>query len=261
MPIHLRQVCLVAETLAPLEQNIRTLLGTPVCHRDPEVATFGLENALFAFGSQFLEVVAPVTDGTAAGRFLQRRGGVGGYMVICQADSLETQAGVRERAAANGVRVAFEADRGTWNIMQLHPADMGAAFLEVDWDQQADPQGNWQAAGGLTWKNAAGLGDVTGITGATLASAEPEQLAQRWADVLGQPVQREGGVPVVQLANGTLRFVRGDCPLTRGLIALDISVSQLDDLIRSAGALGLPTSSDGFQLGGVWFHCQATAVR
>ena len=56
MPIHLRQVCLVAEQLAPCLRDIEAVFRTPVCHRDPEVAAFGLENALVAFGSQFLEL-------------------------------------------------------------------------------------------------------------------------------------------------------------------------------------------------------------
>ena len=66
MSIYLRQICLVAEQLEPVVEQIENLFGVPICHRDPEVATFGLENALFAFGSQFLEVVAPIREGTAA---------------------------------------------------------------------------------------------------------------------------------------------------------------------------------------------------
>ena len=42
-------------------------------------AEFGLENTLMPVGRNFLEVVAPIQEGTAAGRYLDRRGGNGGY--------------------------------------------------------------------------------------------------------------------------------------------------------------------------------------
>ena len=67
MPIHLRQVCLVTRALEPSVRSIESVLRLPVCHRDPDVAAFGLENALFALGSQFLEVVAPVRDAPRPG--------------------------------------------------------------------------------------------------------------------------------------------------------------------------------------------------
>ena len=38
-----------------------------VCHRDPAVGKYGLENALLPVGTNFLEVVAPVEANTAAG--------------------------------------------------------------------------------------------------------------------------------------------------------------------------------------------------
>lgn len=50
-----------------------------MCHRDAAVAKYGLVNALFVFGRQFLEIVVPAREGTAAGRFLERSGGQGAY--------------------------------------------------------------------------------------------------------------------------------------------------------------------------------------
>ena len=75
---------------------------------DKGVGVFGLENSLLPVGSNFLEVVAPVKDNTAAGRFLKRRKGDGGYMVICQCDSSETQQARKAEAADLDVRVAWE---------------------------------------------------------------------------------------------------------------------------------------------------------
>jgi hypothetical protein len=62
------------------------VLGVKVCYRDPGVGKYGLENALFPIGNQLLEVVAPVEENTAGGRYLDRRGGDGGYMAITQCD-------------------------------------------------------------------------------------------------------------------------------------------------------------------------------
>ena len=86
MWLRLRQICLVARELKPVEEQLNKVLGINVCFRDPGVAFFGLENALFPIGNQLLEVVAPVEENTAGGRYLDRRGGDGGYMVITQCD-------------------------------------------------------------------------------------------------------------------------------------------------------------------------------
>ena len=68
----MRQICLVARELAPVVDELHTVLGLEVCHRDPGVGKYGLENALFQIGHSFLEVVAPVREGTTAGRYLDR---------------------------------------------------------------------------------------------------------------------------------------------------------------------------------------------
>jgi hypothetical protein len=205
MAIHLRQICLVAEALAPAVDDLARGLGLSPCYVDPHVAEFGLENTLLRAGSQFLEVVAPTGPGTAAGRQLARRGGDGGYMVICQADTRAEQTALRARAADLGVRVAFEVDRGTWNIMQLHPGDMGAAFLEVDWDEAADPTGNWHPTGGLDWQRAPAGNAI--IAAATLQHPDPGALAARWAAVLGLPVTDRGDIHTIALANADLHFM------------------------------------------------------
>jgi hypothetical protein len=75
MSIRLRQICLVAEKLAPVLEDFKAVLGLEVCFKDPEVAVFGLENALMPVGGNFIEVVAPVKETTAAGRYLKRRNG------------------------------------------------------------------------------------------------------------------------------------------------------------------------------------------
>ena len=74
MWLRLRQICLVARELKPVEEQLNKVLGINVCFRDPGVAFFGLENALFPIGNQLLEVVAPVEENTAGwSLFRQKR--------------------------------------------------------------------------------------------------------------------------------------------------------------------------------------------
>lgn len=254
MAIYLRQICLVADDLEPAVNTISDVFAIPVCHVDPEVGKFGLENSLLAVGTQFLEVVAPVQDNTAADRFLKRRGGAGGYMVICQATRLAEQAELRARAVQQGVRVAYESDRGTWNIMQLHPADMGAAFLEVDWDAEADATGNWQPAGGKAWQGAVSTAVVSEIVAVELQSDDPEALGRHWAAVMGLPLEYRQDTPTISLANADLRFVRARDGRGAGLSALDLRVIDRARLLRQAQRRGVRVSDEHVAICGTRFH-------
>ncbi|MGR3322251.1 MAG: VOC family protein [Pseudooceanicola sp.] len=254
MAIHLRQICLVGSDMPKIRADLETVFGMPVCHVDPAVGKFGLENILLAFGTQFLEVVSPVQEGTAAGRYLQRRGGDGGYMVITQVRDKAEQEAVRANAAANGVRVAYDSDRGHWHLMQLHPGDMRAAFLEVEWDEVGDVTGHWNPAGGTEWQEAA-TSDVTqAILAAELQSDDPEGLAAHWAAVTGLPVEHRDGVPHIALADAVLRFVEATDGRGPGLGALDIGTRDAARIIAAAKARGLPVADRQVTVCGTRFN-------
>ena len=68
MIIQLRQICLVARELAPTIDNLTHIFGIKPCFVDPGVGKWGLENTLMPIGRNFLEVVAPVEEGTGGGR-------------------------------------------------------------------------------------------------------------------------------------------------------------------------------------------------
>src|SRR4029078_13179568 len=68
--------------LEPVMGDIADIMGLKLCYRDGNVAKYGLENALLPFDNILLEVVAATEPGTAAGRFLDKTGGRGGYMAI-----------------------------------------------------------------------------------------------------------------------------------------------------------------------------------
>src|SRR5262249_54981134 len=102
MLLRMRQICLVAADLERAEADLTGVFGLEVCYRDPGVGAFGLHNFLLPIGNSFLEVVAPTREGTAGGRYLERRGGDGGYMVIMQCGDVQA---ARKRAHDLGVRL------------------------------------------------------------------------------------------------------------------------------------------------------------
>ena len=238
MSIHLRQICLVARHLAPVQADLEAVFSLKPAYHDDAVAKWGLENVLMPVGSQFLEVVAPTQPDTAAGRYLDRRGGDGGYMVICQVPTRDEQAAARARAAERGVRVAFEAERGAWNIMQLHPRDLGAAFFEIDWDEQADMTGNWMPAGGTGWRDAVSTEVVNAIASVELQGPDPMTLAGLWGHIAASPVVMDGATPTVSLANATLRFVPDTDGRGPGLGGLALRTTDAGRLAAQADARG-----------------------
>ncbi len=204
--IRLRQVALVAHDLDAVLVELNRRLGLEVAFNDPAVAVFGLRNAVLPVGTQFIEVVSPTQDGTAAGRQLQRLGGDGGYMVISHTDD---QTPFRERAAELGIRTAFEADDHGYKIWQLHPGDTGGSFLEIDFQPGGDdPQGPWVPAG-PDWQRAVRTDVVSGITAVELAVPDLEMTAAHWSAILGQP----------HFDNAEIRWSEG----TGGLVAVELS--------------------------------------
>jgi hypothetical protein len=254
MSLHLRQIALVASRLAPAIEDLSAIFAIEPCYVDPGVGIWGLENTLMPVGSNFLEVVSPIKDGTAAGRYIARRGGDGGYMVICQTESRDSQHAFRERAIAAGVRVPYEGDREGFRIMQLHPGDLEAAFLEIDWDIESDFTGRWEPAGGANWKSFVRTERVRGFSGVELQCADPAALAAKWAHVADLPVTASDGIPSVQLGNASLRFVMIADSRGPGLRGVDVIVNDRDAIVREARRRGCPVADDHVMVCGTRFY-------
>ncbi|MGE5596071.1 MAG: VOC family protein [Hyphomicrobiales bacterium] len=239
MWLRLRQIALVARELEPVIEDFRAILGVEVCYRDPGVARFGLENALMPVGDQFVEVVAPIQENTAGGRYLERRNGDGGYMVITQCDDHGPR---RRRVEKLGVRIVTEFETDHFRDMQLHPKDTGGSFFEID--QQLgpgalDPDGPWEPAGGAGWKAARKLDVVTGISAAEIQADDPHAVAQRWGEIADLPVGRDGqGRLTIALDNADLRFVPIADGRPEGLAGLDLRVVKRDRLLAAARERG-----------------------
>jgi len=254
MMIHLRQICLVARELKPAIDDLSHIFGIAPVFEDEAVHRYGLENTLLAVGTQFLEVVAPTEEGTAAGRYLDRRGGDGGYMVITQVESREAQEQVRANAAANDVRVVNERDHGWYRLFQLHPGDMKAAFFSTPWVEGGDTVGRWPFAGDRVWMDKVTADLVTAITGAELQSDDPEALAHHWAAVAGLGVESRGGIPHVAFANAVLRFTEATDGRGAGLGGLDLAVRDRGEVLARAEARGCRTSDTEVMVCGTRFY-------
>lgn len=235
--LRMRQICLVAGALRPAVDELCGVLDIEVCYRDPAVARYGLENALMPVGNQFLEVVAPTEEGTAAGRYLDRRGGDGGYMVILQTDDLDRY---RQRIEKLGIRVVSEPNHAGYRGMQLHPRDTGGAILSIDWndgDQRA-PDGPWGPAG-PDWQRARRTQRVRAIAAAELQSDDPTKLAERWSDILERPLAKDAlGRPSIALDDAVLRFVPAKDGRGEGLGGLDLAAADKAAVIDAAAGLG-----------------------
>lgn len=255
MSIRLRQIALVANKLQPVLDDLRAVLGLEVCFVDEGVASFGLENSLLPIGKNFLEVVAPVRENTAGGRYLERRQGDGGYMVICQCDRHPTQLARRARAEELGVRLALEHETDDYHIMQLHPADTGGSFLEIDWDAREEPEGNWGPAGGSAWTHAMRTHVVSDFTAAELQSPDPTRLAERWSAITEIPLAKNSaGQPELPLENARLRFVPAEDGRGEGLGGVDLRVVDRARLLEAADQRGLRVSDDQVLICGVRFY-------
>lgn len=250
--LRLRQICLVAPRLEPVISEIADIMGLNVCYRDGNVAKYGLENALLPVDTILLEVVAPFQPGTAAGRFLDKTGGRGGYMAIFCCDDPDARG---EHAKKMGVRVANAIDHASYHGVQLHPRDCRAAFIEFNHTAGSDDILGPYPPAGPDWQTSI-RNDVTqALTGVEMESPEPADLAAHWGRILGIAVtSNAGGEPELKLPNATLRFVKGAADLMSGLTFEVADIAKVRD---AAKARGCAVSGDSFELCGVTFHLVA----
>ncbi|MGI9595333.1 MAG: hypothetical protein ACR2QK_04190 [Acidimicrobiales bacterium] len=221
--MRLRQIALVASELRPVEEQICSELGLEVCYRDPGLAGFGLRHGLYAIGDRILEVVVPKQPGTTAERFLDRRGGDGGYMVLVQVDDVEAH---RKRVVDAGFRIVHDGgvtqpsaapgqSPATIRGIHLHPKDVGGAILSID---QSDPPESWGWAG-YDWEYHSRDEVVTDLVAIDIQADDPAAMAQRWGRALDHDVDEANRI---QLSDATIRFVPATDGRGDGLAAADV---------------------------------------
>lgn len=255
MSMRLRQIALVARQLAPVIADLKAILGLEVCYADEGVAQFGLENSLLPVGNNFIEVVAPIRDNTAGGRYLQRRKGDGGYMVICQCDSHQAQLARKARAQALGIRIAWERETDAHHVMQLHPADTGGSFFEIDWDAKDEPEGNWWPAGGSDWPAHRRTEVVSRYSAVELQSPDPQRLAERWSAIAEIALRKDArGRLELALDNASVRFVEASDGRGEGLGGIDIAAADRKRLLAAAAERGRRVADDQVMICGTRFY-------
>ena len=249
--LRLRQLALVADQLDPVLDNLQNVFGLQVAFNDPGVKVYGLKNAVIPVNNQFVEVVSPIQENTAAGRYLVRRKGDGGYMVILQCDDHPAR---KARVDELGIRKVEEHESKDYTIMQLHPQDTGGSFLEIDKQVGGeDLNGPWMPAG-RSWRDAVRTEVVRGIAAAEIQAPDPSGLAQRWSDILEVPVTVDGdGRTALALDNATIRFVADQDGRGEGLGGVDLVVADRDRLVAAAADRGLAVENDVVLVGGVRF--------
>ena len=232
--LRLRQDCLVAADLARETDAIHKIFGLEVCHRDPNVARYGLENVLFPIGTDFIEIVAPTRPGTAAGRFLERHDGRFGYMIIMDCDDpLARQA----HCDSIGIRTANLIRHDTYLGVQLHPKDTGGAMLEFNrTDGGQDAMGPYAPAG-PEWQQSIRRDVTQRLLGADIETPDPAGFAARWSAILQRPVKTAfDGRLQIPLDSGSVRFMPSNRPESV-LSGIEVQVANPEAVLRTAKEL------------------------
>ncbi|MGV7216172.1 hypothetical protein [Bradyrhizobium sp. UFLA05-112] len=250
--MRLRQICLVAPQLEPVISDIAGIMGLSVCYRDANVAKYGLENALLPVDTILLEVVAPSRDGTAAGRFIAKTGGRGGYMAIFCCDDPDARG---RNANAMGVRTANVIDHPPYHGVQLHPRDCRAAFIEFNHTKGSDDVLGPYPPAGPDWQKFIRKDVTQALSAVEMQSPDPQGLAEHWGKLIGvAPSKAEGGETELKLPNASFRFVKGGAEI---MSALEFRVADVASVLHAARAKGLAVAGNEFLLGGVTFRLSA----
>ena len=250
--VRLRQICLVAPHLEPAIPDIAAIMGLEVSYRDGNVEKYGLVNALLPVDTILLEMVAPFRDGTAAGRFVEKTGGRGGYMAIFACEDPDARA---KRANAIGVRTANVITHAPYHGVQLHPRDCRAAFIEFNHTDGSDDVLGPYPPAGPEWQKFIRKDVTQALTGVEMQSPDPLALAEHWGRIIGVAVTRgDNGDAELRLPNCRFRFVKGEAEI---MSALEFRVRDVAAVCEAARERGYSVSGNEFPLGGVNFRLVA----
>jgi len=250
--LRIRQIVFAVRDLAGGQARLASLLGLDPPYRDPGVAEFGIDNAVYVFGDQFVELIAPVREATAAGRAIERRGDCG-YMLLLQTDDFDRE---RARVAALGVRTVWEVALPDIRAMHLHPKDLGGAIVSVD---QPKPAAAWRW-GGPGWRPQPGRAGTQRVVGVTVAAHDPHAMAARWSEVLGlaAPIDAQGGHRLALADGGHVDFV-GTAGREEGITGFALAVVDPALVLDAARRLGLAVQGDAVDAFGTQLVLRAAA--
>lgn len=250
MWLRVRQIAFIVEEADRVAGQLHDVFGLEVAYIDEHLPpAFGLQNRLLPVGTQFIEICAPVRENTAGGRYLERRGGDGGYMVICQCDD---HAPRKARVRELGIRTVAARDTETSCLMQLHPQDTGGSFLEIDWHEKPDEEfPGWSHAIGGPWPDFIRTDRVKGIVGVEIQSPDPAKVAVRWSEIIQEPLIESPGGPAMRVDNATIRFVEATDGRPEGLGGIDLAATNGAAATAAARDHGLLRDDGVIMIGGM----------
>jgi hypothetical protein len=250
--MRLRQVALASRGLDAAVKALNDAFGLKVAYNDPHIDGYGLRNAVLPAGTGFLEVVEPIREDASAARFLNRRGGDAGYMIIIQVADAEAE---RARVADMGVRVVDDIDTRAYRCAHFHPADFGGMLTSFDQQRTTpdfrEPYGDWMPAG-PDWR-AARSPEVLDLSAVTLAAADPGALAHRWSELTGRGLDADDSLRL-PLDHGEIRFRAGEPGGVTSICELELAMADPQAALERARATGLDVAADGVLIGGVRFR-------
>lgn len=267
MDLKLRQIVLVGRSKADTVRAMEAVLGLVPVHGSGDLspyglpamgpmseggrkvlATLGVENLIFAVGSDFIEVMFPIRPDGATVSFMDRRGGDTGYMLVLQTDDVDRYEAL---AVREGVRIAHKAEFPHYLDIHLHPRDCGGALLSMARHLPDNvPDGPWYPAG-TAWEGMAPSPAVSAITAAEMLGPEPEVLAGRWGRLLDLPVDRRGDRWVIRLDDGELRFGPTAEGRKEGFYGIDLKVRDRVRIEEGARAAGVAIEGNSLMLCGM----------
>ena len=239
----IRQIVMVSGLRDPVVDDLCALFDFEVAFNDPGVSHFGLENAVIPLGTDFLEVVSPVEENTTAGRYLTKRGGDGGYMIIIQVDKFEDS---QKLVIEHNIKTVWETDLPEAKAMHLHPKQMGGAILSLDW---MNPKESWKWAGPNWEKNISG--PLKGIDGVEIQSDNPELMQETWLRILGNVKSDQDNR--ILLDNTWIKFTEATDGRGPGISAFSLKAENSDEIIKRAESLGFLLNGT-ITIGGVKFY-------
>jgi len=226
----LRQCVFVAKDLESSREDLCNTLGLEVAYRDPGVAKWGLANVVCPIGQDFLEIVSPTQAGTSAGRYIDRRKGDGGYMVILQVADAVAE---RQRVTGLGIRAVAQKDQPDYKYTHFHPSDTAGVLLSID--QAIAPAGTdpalWWPPAAKDWQAHARSDVTNGLAGVEIQCVDPDKTADLWSKILNRPV--EGDIIRID-DDGEIRFVPIADERGPGVSAFDVRVVDRERIIAAA---------------------------
>ena len=231
--MRLRQCVFVCKDLEGSSEELCDILGIEVAYRDPGVAKWGLANVVCPTGNDFLEIVSPMKDGTSAGRYIERRKGDGGYMVILQVPDAVAE---RQRVTGLGIRAVAQKDLPEYQYTHFHPSDTTGVLLSIDTTfapPGVDPALWWPPAE-KDWVKHARSDITNGLAGVEIQHDDPDAAAATWSRILDRPAVDN----IIRLDGSQIRFVPVVDGRGPGVSAYDVNVVDSERVLAAAEKRG-----------------------